>query len=302
MKFCYKCETPIIGEVPYHGLHLRCFCSWFGFDSSVDFTDIVIRNDETVPSVAHNSFYSSFFQGKFKKYSARLSNKSYIFKVQQEEYPELPRVEYISNKIAQGLGIAVPNFYLIHYLNEIDTFVVDNFMEQFTHGNLIHIYHYIEKDEEFSVQAILRIIKEKVARTEGVDQFVFLCLFDALIGNHDRHGRNIALIETSKGFQLAPFYDNPSYLGIEAEYLLLAQHNPRGKIATSHTLNPTIEDYIQEFERLGFHTTILSFVKQLQQLDIDHILDTPLLSEKRRTALSTLIHNRKDALENALQG
>jgi serine/threonine protein kinase HipA of HipAB toxin-antitoxin module len=53
-----------------------------------------------------------------------------------------------------------------------------------------------------------------------------MCLFDALVGNHDRHGRNIALIETRKGHILSPFYDNPSYIGIEDHNLLLAEHNP----------------------------------------------------------------------------
>ncbi len=128
-----------------------------------------------------------------------------------------------------------------------------------------------------------------------------MCLFDALIGNHDRHGRNIALIETKKGFILAPFYDNPSYIGVEHHSLLLAQHNPRGKIATSLTIEPTLRDYVQDFNDLGYGSIVLSFLSKIQKTDFRTLIQKSFLSERRRIAFLTLIKSRQEEFEDAIR-
>lgn len=305
MQICFKCLQPIEGEVPTHGLHASCFSQWFGVDVSSDFLDVVLRKDKQELDFSVNPLTSSFFHGKFKKYSARLvdprlanhlGDRSYILKVQDTYYPELPRVEYLSNQIAQQLGLRLPDFYLIRFYNEIDAFVVHNFIKDTIPGNLIHIYHFIQSSSHFSCSEIIRIIEEKVGRMEDVKQFVFLCLYDALIGNHDRHGRNIAFIDSPKGVKLTPFYDNPSYLGIEDDSLLLAQHNPRGKIATSFTDEPTMKDYVKEFERLGYQEWINEFRKRLNKIDLDVLIQKSFLTEKRKQSLRSLIHRRQKEL------
>lgn len=40
-----------------------------------------------------------------------LAERSYILKIQDKNYPELPFTEYISNQIARKLGLIVPDFY-----------------------------------------------------------------------------------------------------------------------------------------------------------------------------------------------
>ena len=104
MQICFKCLAPVTKDDCLHGLHQRCFIAWFHLEALTDFDDVVIKQNEDEVSL---SFHSSFFQGKFKKYSAQLGNKHYILKVQQKEYPELPHVEYISNQIAATLGLRV---------------------------------------------------------------------------------------------------------------------------------------------------------------------------------------------------
>ncbi|HQS84388.1 MAG: hypothetical protein B7Y25_05540 [Alphaproteobacteria bacterium 16-39-46] len=297
MFFCYKCHNPILKNELFHGLHYDCFHSWFKTTPEMNFTDIVLKKDEASLDSKLPSLHTSFFQGKFKKYSAKLGEKFYILKVQQTEYPELPFIEYLSNIIARKLGLTVPEFYLIRFLNEVDAFVVHNFMGNYTPGNLIHIYHFLNSSDEYSVRTILKILQDKIGRTEPIQQFIFMCLFDALIGNHDRHGRNIGLIETKKGYLLSPFYDNPSYIGIEDYNLLLAEHNPRGKIATSLTLDPTLKDYLFEFEDLGYHSIILDFIKKLQGVNFEEIINTYPLSEKRKIAFLSLIKHRKKELQ-----
>jgi len=300
MDICFKCLKTIENQEPVHGLHRNCFFSWFQLDSTrvTEFSNVALRSEKLDSSLLANPINTTLFQGTFKKYSANLNKRSYILKVQDRDYPELPRTEYLSNQIAQRLGLIIPNFYLIHFLNELDTFVTHNFMDNYTPGNLIHIYHFIKDEQSFSCQTILKIIEEKIGRIEGIKQFVFLCLFDALIGNHDRHGRNIAFIETKKGFELAPFYDNPSYIGIEDQSLLLAQHNPRGKIATSLTNEPTMQDYIFEFHKMGFEEWLKEFRKKIDNISLNQMIENSFLSEKRKIAFSSLVDRRVKEFDN----
>ena len=167
MQICYKCEKKVGPHDSFHGLHQECFRLWFGHSSLVDFTDVSLKRADDLSSADLPPLHTSFFHGKFKKYSAQLDNKSYILKVQQSEYAELPQIEYLSNIIAQKLGLYVPPFYFIRFLNEMDTFVVHNFMENYQPGNLIHLYHFLKEDDEFSVRNILAIISDKVGRLEA---------------------------------------------------------------------------------------------------------------------------------------
>lgn len=303
MILCLKCLKEIASHDDIYGLHPTCFSSWFNLNNpSFEFEDIVLRREKSPSALPAIPINTSFFQGAFKKYSAKLGSHSYILKVQDDNYPELPCVEYLSNQIGQQIGLLVPDFYLIRFPKERNAkfaFVVHNFMEKYIPGNLIHIYHFID-GQPFSCKTILSVIEEKVKRINALKQFVFLCLFDALIGNHDRHGRNIALIETKKGYELAPFYDNPSYIGIEEQSLLLAKHNPRGKITTSHNDEPTIGDYAIEFIGMGYESWVKDFRESVNRIQIDQFIEKSFLSNKRKQAFASLIQQRLEEFKNVL--
>ena len=139
---------------------------------------------------------TSFFHGKFRKYSAQLGDKHYILKVEQEDVPALPATEYLCNQIAQAIGLHVPAHYLIRFEGTLTSFVVNNFMHNRQASNLIHIYRFLDSPNNFTCEGILKIIDKEVGRFTDVCRFVELCLFDSLrIGNHDRHGRNLRLIK-----------------------------------------------------------------------------------------------------------
>ncbi len=131
-------------------------------------------------------------------------------------------------------------------------------------------------------------------------RFIELTLFDGLLGNHDRHGRNIALIQTPYRYILSPFYDNPCYLGLEDEILLGAQHEPRGKIATSKTEEPTLKDYVFEWYRLGFENIILDFYNKIDLENIISMIDNSFVSAARKEALKKLVKNRYMEFNNAI--
>jgi hypothetical protein len=299
MKRCFKCQDVV--EYPVHGLHETCFREWFGLSlsSSTEFDKLALKSENQIHDNQH-PIHTSFFHGKFKKYAAVLEKKTYILKVEDNDYPELPHVEYFCNQIASKLGLAVPAFYFIRFMNHTDTFVVKNFMEKHKSANLVHIYRFMQEGQNFSCRVILNIIENKIGHISAMKQFVLLCLFDALIGNHDRHGRNIGFINKPKGFELAPFYDNPSYLGIEEESFLLARHSPKGKIETSHSKEPTMREYVKEFIELGYVDWVKDFYKKSQRLNCHHFSGFHMISPKRQKALLNLIEQRMKELHDGL--
>lgn len=292
LMFCYKCSKPILqNELTFSGLHEACFKEWFNLEKVVDFDDVIAKN--TSSNVFVNKDHNSFFHGKFKKYSATLNNKNYILKVQEKDFPELPSTEYLCNQLARCLGINVPDFFLIRFQGAIETFVCENFMQNHNSSNLIHIYHFLDPSpESFNCETLLRVIENKTQRLVEIERFIELTLFDALIGNHDRHGRNLALIQSKNGFQLSPFYDNPSYLGIETELLLGAHHEPRGQICTAYSNEPTILDYVKEWDRLGQIAVVDNFRKKIDLDRLLEIIEISFLSESRKESIKRLVKRR----------
>ncbi len=294
---CYKCTQPIHPEdVSVEGLHESCFCTWFQVDAAGHFQDIVARPSDTT-SNDWSRITSSFFHGKFRKYSACLGQKNYLLKVQQEEFPELPAMEYLCNQIARALDLWVPNHFFIRFQNELDTFVCENFMHNYPGCNLVHIYRFLEKPDQFSCEGLLRVLEREVKRSDEIRRLVEVCLFDALIGNHDRHGRNLGLIQSGSDAQLAPFYDNPSYIAVEHSLLLGAFHEPRGAIATKETREPTMRDYVKEWTRLGFGQAIKEFQQRIHLEEIYGLIKNSFVSPKRQQAFINLIKRRYEEIQ-----
>lgn len=302
-RHCYRCLKEILPtEQSHYGLHRSCFQVWF--QEALDpypfanelpvFQSLVVRS-QTNSSTSTSSVLSSNFQGSYKKYSATLGVKHYILKVEEKKYPELPATEYLCNQIAEFLKIPVPPYYLVQFEDEENnfiSFVTENFMASLPGTNLKHIYHYLDKlPANFNCQTILEVIKDNSTRKKDVKVFIEMCLFDAFIGNHDRHGRNLGFVETSKGKFLAPVYDNPSYIGIE-ELFLKSDLEPKGKIATQRTGEPTMKDYVIEFKRLNFQNVISNFRKRVKLEKIFPLIENAFISTDRKIALKNLVQKR----------
>lgn len=297
---CYYCHKRIDKHATtIEGLHEPCFASWFKLDTPKPFSNLAARSSESA-SGKFEQITNSFFHGKFRKYSASLGNRQFILKVQQPELPELPATEFLCNQIAKILDLNTPDFYLIRLEGKLQTFVVDNFMQAYPTGNLVHIYRYLQSPKQFNCEGLLSVIEKSVGRQSDLDHFAELCLFDSLIGNHDRHGRNMAIIESSKESILAPFYDNPSYLGMEIPELLGAHHEPRGAIPTSKTNEPTMRDYVVELQRLGFDKIAMAFAKKVNIEKIESKIEKSFIGKDRQQALLRLILRRYQELIDAL--
>lgn len=293
--YCYKCGLPADQVDLWYGLHHSCFKDWFKIPHLEKFQNIVSRRRSDDP-LDVRGINSSFFHGKFRKYSSTLGSRRYILKVEERDFPELPATEFLCNQLFQLLGVSIPPFYLIYFENAHACFVTENFMEHFPGSSLVHIYRFIDKGIEYNCENLLKIIEDKTERLTAKEDFIYLTLADSLIGNNDRHGRNLGLVQSASGFTLAPFYDNPSYLGTEVNSLLGADHQPAGAIWTRAAQSPTMRDYVHEWERLGFGYVVDRFRSAVSLQDIESLVRNSFLTSKRQEALLRLILKRSNEL------
>lgn len=297
---CLKCRKPLGVEPGNYGLHQKCFNQWFSVSSAAEFQNLM-RRDATSDTDKKNhdqSVNNSFFHGKFKKYSAILGDASYILKMRQKEAPELPEVEYLCNQIGSLLAIPVAEYFVIHFSGET-VFVTKNFINNKNISDLQHIYHF-RQDSDHSCEGLIQTIKRQTGKPYDVKVLINTILFDSLIGNHDRHGRNLAFIIKANSIVLSPIYDNVSYLSLEQGEILKADFNPTGKISTSKTLEPSMKDYVEELQSLGFKNEIVNFSVRIKMSKINFLIKNSLCSNNMKFALKRLITKRYEELKNAL--
>lgn len=91
-------------------------------------------------------------------------------------------------------------------------------------------------------------------------------------------------------------YDNPSALAVEDSSFLQADLQPRGCIFTADSDNPTMKDYIKEWNHLGYATTVDRFRENLSLKKLEKIVHVSALSEKRKKAFLTLMTKRSQEI------
>ena len=303
---CLFCTKSILGgedDVFGYGMHQACFLKSFGLTEPKEFTSLARQKSISSPQTpVDERWRTSFFGGNYKKYSAILGDESYILKVRQQDHPQLPNVEYVCNVMARQLQLPVPNFYLIDFMG-MRTFVSKNFIGVRSQSvDLKHIYHYLpEGHEPYNCETVLQVILETTKRLSDGETFIRLCLYDGLIGNDDRHGRNLAFLVTPKGTTLAPIYDNNSSLGLEEGAMLQADWNPTGKIATSETLEPSAAHYLREFRRMGHGKVVKEFVEKVSIEICERTISESFCSAPMKQALSRLVNKRYQEMKRELQ-
>ncbi|MFN7903832.1 MAG: HipA domain-containing protein [Pseudobdellovibrionaceae bacterium] len=298
---CLKCFQDLMGSVKY-GLHEKCFVDWFKTDPENEFLSLTQRSatsrDPEAKEAAHNT---SFYHGKFKKYSAELGQENFILKMREsKEAPELPEVEYLCNQIAALLGLPIPEFFYIDFFSD-KVFVTKVFIKKNAgNANLEHIYKF-RPDEEHSCEMLIKVISDTTKLPYDVDVFLNTILFDALIGNHDRHGRNLGFIVTPSKTVLSPVYDNVSYLSLVSGPMLGADFNPTGRIATKNSDEPSMKHYVEELFRLGYRDSVVAFANKVKVTKIEAIIDQSFCSLEMKLAMKKLLNKRYKELLDGLQ-
>ncbi|HLB56681.1 MAG TPA: HipA family kinase [Coxiellaceae bacterium] len=297
---CLKCLSTIKDKTTAHyGLHKECFCAWFDTSGDSEFISLQRMSNALMSNEASDSIEnSSFFQGKFKKYSAQLNDYVYIFKMRQAEAPELPEVEYVCNQIAKSFNIPIAEFYFIRFNNDT-VFVTKNFITHSNPSNLQHIKHFRSNDQH-TCEGLIKTIAKTTHQPRDISTFIKTILFDSLVGNHDRHGRNLAFISTQQHTVLSPIYDNVSYLSLEKGAMLKADFNPTGKITTHKSSAPSMRDYVIELKKLGYLQEVQHFYHQIKLPVIFKLIDDSFCSALMKTALKKLIQKRFEELQHAL--
>lgn len=301
---CLKCKQEIVNVQPKYGLHPECFTTWFKVNPTEEFVSLTQRSSESNDPESKNNQSlenTSFFHGKFKKYSADLASESYIIKMREEkEAPELPEVEYVCNQIAHYLGLPVPEFYYIDFYTQ-KVFVTKVFVKKNSGSvNLEHIYKF-RSDDKHNCECLCEVIKKTTHRPYDIDVFFNTVLFDALIANHDRHGRNLAFLVMSSKVILSPIYDNVSYLSLVSGEMLKADFRPTGRIATSETKEPTMIDYVKELKKLDQRELVQKFFAKIKMSKIEDMISESYCSELMKNALKKLINKRYQELVDGLQ-
>ena len=304
---CLKWLKKLKGK-GFYGLHAICFQEWFQVPDFIEFIDLDPKKSKGY-SKDHayiKETKDSFYHGKYRKYSAQLASIQYILKVQEKEFPDLPLVEYVCNKTASLLGLNAPKYYLIKYPQGSGSmaFVTKNFMQDYV-GAFHHIYKFLPKGKDnYNCENIIKAIKKQTNQLKDVKKFIEICLFDAFIGNNDRHGRNLGIIDTGKNQKLAPMYDNPSYFGIAEDAMLLYQFNISGSIWTAQSKKPKLLDYVQEFKRLQYEESGLKFIKKIikQFPLIKEEIKQSGMSEKRKKAFMVFLEQRLRDCKKTVSG
>jgi hypothetical protein len=308
-KKCLFCNNDIDQKKIKHGHHVTCFNQLFNLENDeADFEDLLLKESDGKSGEDRHvtRITSTFYHGAFKKYSARIESRKFILKVREKDYPELPQVEFISNKIAEALGIEVAPYYYILLNNTIPAFCTRNVLDFHEKGNLVHIWHYLKKEDgtlnELTLKNVIQILNQETKRPIDIKKFIELSLLDMVIGNGDRHGRNLALIEKQGKKILAPAYDNPSNMGILEDGMLGVDLRVKGKIFTENSEEPTLLDYISEFTDLGYGSICDDFLKKAKNLDYQKIINqnSAKMSAKRKKAFLSLIKKNLKEIEDDL--
>lgn len=307
MNYCLRCNNELKAEEAHYGQHLTCFEEIFRVNGKIEFSSLIRKSSTSGIQDDNEDFrtslhLTSYFGGNYRKYEGILGGAKYILKLSKPEYPELAPVEYLCNRIAYHCGLVIPTpFTLIDYGEGELAFVSRNFMDKRSgHATMNHLYHYnpLQDLNRYTVEDIAKTIYRETNSPADTDMFFRMLLFDALVGNHDRHGRNLALIITAKGKKLTPIYDNPSSLGLESGSMLRATFSPRGKIWTKGSCEPEMNEYLEEMDRIGVMNLAQNFYNEISIDKITGYIDESFyLSSEMRGAFKRLISKRYRDLE-----
>jgi len=152
-----------------------------------------------------------------------------------------------------------------------------------------------------------------------VENFISMIVFDALIGNQDRHCENWGIIQTRDTIRLTPFFDNGSSLGFNKtegrmdkmfkdERMFKAFTNKaRSLIGVEKIKKPRVKVLLSQLQKLFptiFKNELLR-LESLQEAAVVHILETienEAMSDIQKKWVLKLVMYRKKWLLDLLKG
>jgi serine/threonine-protein kinase HipA len=307
---CLYCYSIVENETDYHE---KCAFKFFSnsvvpiVNYSLDemerlAKDIVDRN-VSVPGVQAKLSMSLVSDAKDKS-TERLTvvgalGGHYIFKPPTARFPEMPENEHLTMKIAELVGINCVPSSLIRLKSGELAYITKRIDRS---DNLkIHMLDMFQITEAFdkykgSMEKIGKAIHSYSENTLLDVLFLFeITVFSFLTGNNDMHLKNFSMIESARGWTLAPAYDLLNVAIIlpeDEEELALTLQGKRKKFKREH------------FERFGLDLGLN--IKQIKgvfkrfetkKTAIFELIDHSFLYESAKENYKELMNQRFNRLE-----
>ena len=155
---------------------------------------------------------ASSHHGAILKYSyTDNKDNKFIVKVTDSQHFYSAPVEQLCNSLYRSLGVHVPDSRIITVDGKASV-ISANFVSQKTPVKLIHLCSYIRDEKDYTFENILKVIKNNSSYPDvDIKTFVETTILDSIVGNIDRHGRNLAFLNSGDQCCLSPIYDNYSF-------------------------------------------------------------------------------------------
>jgi hypothetical protein len=155
----------------------------------IDISDWIIKEWVTTTGTREKCFVENPADGKL-----------YFFKESIDKYPSEFWSEIIASKIGKQLGFNIIDYNIGIYKNKVGCIsesIIDSETQELIHGvNILkkEIQGYIITDRPI---VSFNEIERALSNYRGfINKFIEILIFDALIGNQDRHSENWALIRS----------------------------------------------------------------------------------------------------------
>lgn len=142
----------------------------------------------------------------------------YLFKIPRENTGEY-WAEFIASKIGQAIGMEIIDVELATYNGTIGT-IAKNFVktkEEFYEGGDLFFTLFSDFDryalKHYNFSNIIKVLTPYNLERA----FISVPVFDAFIGNQDRHCDNWGIIMSDDAYKLSPIYDNGTSMGFNLQ-------------------------------------------------------------------------------------
>lgn len=279
----------------------------------IDLKDIPYTSEELVREASRRGIKMSI-QGVQPKLSAKLKpaksifeivdiGGDYIFKPQNNAYPELPENEDLTMRLAGLIGIEIPLHGLLYTKDEKLLYFIKRF-DRFGKNKKLSVEDFAQlsgksRDTKYesSMEKVVKVIREfcTFPVIEGLKLFR-LTLFNFIIGNEDMHLKNFSLIKRNNKVELSPAYDllnTTIAIGTAVEEIALPIAGKK-----SNLNRKILFDYFGS-EVLGLNESVLSgIVNQIKNSisEMDKIIGISFLSPEMKKSYSELMLSRINML------
>lgn len=281
------------------------------------------RLQAIIPSLRLNKYkiIDKNIGGDAPKDFIKINSHRYIAKVGHKWYPIESITEYLMNSIGEDFGINIAKsglrfahgqirFLSQYFLNNQSVLVhgaelYSAYLEEDTTDFVDNIEKERKSSEWFTFQVSIEAIKYKFPNCyDGICvEFVKMLLFDAIIGNNDRHFYNWGIIENIYGHkdpEFSPIYDTARGLFWNFSEVKVYKYFEKGKINEAKLLT-----YIKESSpKVGWNgTNTMNHFELIKNIFIHypnyHYLCTILLKEEVLLSISNMFENKfKKLLSN----